>query len=182
MKSLQEIYENYKTPEGGGDKGTCHTYIPLYETLLAPYRSNTNTSLLEIGVYKGHSIRMWKEYFGGKVTGIDIKLQASFDDLIDDPQFRVIIADATQVSILDLLKDETFDIIIDDGSHQLKDQIISFNLLKSRVRSGGLYIIEDIDGIDNTADIFKNLHNNCTIIDNRHIKNRYDDVLAIYKF
>jgi hypothetical protein len=31
-------------------------------------------------------------------------------------------------------------------------------------------------------DKFKSLHDNCEIMDLRHIKGRYDDVLIIYRF
>ena len=37
-----------------------------------------------------------------------------------------------------------FDVIIDDGGHKMKQQITSFTYLLEKVRSGGLYIIEDL--------------------------------------
>lgn len=37
-----------------------------------------------------------------------------------------------------------FDIIVDDGGHTMKQQITSFTHLLGKVRSGGLYIIEDL--------------------------------------
>ena len=37
-----------------------------------------------------------------------------------------------------------FDIIIDDGGHTMKQQITSFTYLLPKVRSGGLYVIEDL--------------------------------------
>jgi hypothetical protein len=37
-----------------------------------------------------------------------------------------------------------FDIIIDDGGHTMKQQITSFIYLFPKVRSGGLYVIEDL--------------------------------------
>jgi hypothetical protein len=73
-------------------------------------------------------------------------------------------------------------VIIDDGSHLINDQIISFNILKNRMKPNGIYIIEDVNNLDSTIDTYKNLHNNIEIIDNRHIKNRIDDVLVVYKF
>ena len=50
------------------------------------------------------------------------------------------------------------------------------------MKTNGIYIIEDIQNLDSTIDRYKELHNNVEIIDNRHIKNRVDDVLVIYKF
>lgn len=37
-----------------------------------------------------------------------------------------------------------FDIIIDDGGHTMKQQITSFSVLFPHVKSGGMYIIEDL--------------------------------------
>jgi hypothetical protein len=40
---------------------------------------------------------------------------------------------------------QQFDIIIDDGGHTMNQQRISFMTLLSLVRSGGLYVIEDLE-------------------------------------
>jgi demethylmacrocin O-methyltransferase len=40
---------------------------------------------------------------------------------------------------------QQFDIIIDDGGHTMNQQRISFMNLLSLVRSGGLYVIEDLE-------------------------------------
>ena len=38
-----------------------------------------------------------------------------------------------------------FDIIIDDGSHNIKDQIISLKILYPILKKGGTYIIEELN-------------------------------------
>lgn len=181
MKTLNEIYENYKGPEGHGDKGTAHTYIDVYEELLKPYRDNG--SILEIGIYLGHSLRMWREYFKtGIVAGSDITIFPSAQDLLIDDNYKIFHWDATREDFPNELGDLKFDVIVDDGSHIIQDQIKSFNLLKHKINPGGVYVIEDVNGIDQFQNDFKSLHSNCDIIDNRHIKGRFDDVLIIYKF
>jgi hypothetical protein len=180
MKSLNEIYENYQSPEGHGDKGTAHTYINEYEKLLGPYRENS--VVLEIGICQGESLKMWNEYFiNSTVYGIDITDQY-IKDLINENKYNIIIGDATSEEILTELSDLKFDVIIDDGSHRIDDQINSFNILKDKMNPNGIYIIEDVNNIDLSIDKLTELHNNIEIIDNRHIKNRVDDVLAVYKF
>jgi fibrillarin-like rRNA methylase len=180
MKSLNEIYSKYQSPEGHGDKGTAHTYIDEYEKLLKNYRENS--TVLEIGICRGESIKMWDEYFiNSNVYGIDITDQY-IKDLIAENKYNIIIGDACSENILKHLNDLTFDVIIDDGSHLINDQINSFNVLKNKMKSNGIYIIEDVNNLDSTIDRYKELHNNVEIIDNRHIKNRIDDVLVIYKF
>jgi spermidine synthase len=180
MKSLSEIYLNYQSPEGHGDKGTTHTYIDEYERLLKDYRLGSN--VLEIGIYYGESLKMWNEYFiNSKISAVDINGDR-IKNLIDSGEYNIIISDATKIDFLDKIKDETFDVIIDDGSHLIDHHIKSFNILKDRMKPGGIYIIEDVTNLDSTVNVYKELHENIEIIDNRHIKNRFDDVLIIYKF
>ena len=181
MRTLQEIYLDYSFDEGHGDKGTAHTYIEEYDKLLTPYRNNIN--FLEVGVSHGESIQMWSEFFNDStIFGIDIT-SANIKHLLDNKEFNIIIGDATKESILELLpKDIMFDVLIDDGSHLLYHQINTFNIFKSRMKEGGIFIIEDVVNIEGVAPILSGLHTNCEIIDNRHIKDRHDDVLVIYRF
>ena len=187
MKTLSEIYIDYQFPEGHGDKGTAHTYIDEYEKLLGDRRDNI--TILEIGVRYGHSIRMWNEYFtNSNIVGIEINID-SINVIKNDTPFNentntlhIIHGNATDENILEELKDYKFDVIIDDGSHLFNDQVKSFNLLKNKMKLGGIYIIEDVDNINSKKQNFIDLHSNCKIIDNRHIKNRYDDILIVYKF
>lgn len=177
---LHEIYEKYQKPEHHGDKGTTHSYIGEYERLLKGYKNNS--TVLEIGLYDGLSLQMWAEYFvDSKVIGIDINLSPSLSNLLRE-EYNIIIGDATNDRILESIKDEMFDVIIDDGSHTLIDQLNSFELLKNKMNKGGIYIIEDVDNLDSTLSVYESVHDNIEVIDNRHIKNRFDDVLIVYRF
>ena len=56
----------------GTDKATLHRFTSFYNTLFSEKRRNVRR-FLEIGVYKGESIEMWRDYFtSAKVFGIDI--------------------------------------------------------------------------------------------------------------
>ena len=48
-------------------------YFEIYETFLHRY-ANSEVRFLEIGVFRGGSMQMWRDYFGEKATivGIDI--------------------------------------------------------------------------------------------------------------
>lgn len=180
MKTLNEIYAKYQYPDGHGDKGTAHTYIDEYEKLLRPYRNNA--TILEIGLAYGESLCMWHEYFtNSKIVGIDIQ-DNEIKPLLEDPRFDIIIADATKQEVLSHIEQYTFDVVIDDGSHALEDQVASFNILKNKMKPGGLYIIEDVFDIDSSRELFESLHSPCAVVDNRFLKNRSDDVLILYKF
>tara|TARA_R110000772_G_scaffold182578_3_gene293835 strand:+ start:149 stop:727 length:579 start_codon:yes stop_codon:yes gene_type:complete len=192
MKTLEEIYKGHSMDGkavGHGDKGTAHTYIPEYERLFTPFRDK-KINILEIGIAYGESLELWYKYFNNaKVFGADIHDIEIFSDKFypggykNDERFTIWISDATKPEFLDVIGDTKFDIIIDDGSHQLHDQIASYELLKNRMNPGGLYIIEDISNITIDAIEFEERHDgDVEIYDGRAKKNRYDDALVICKF
>jgi hypothetical protein len=182
MENLKTIYTRYMALDGDGDKGTAHSYIDVYDEVLTPYRISGN--VLEIGISLGYSIKMWREYFiNGMVAGVDVTIRPEANDLLNNDKYKIFHCDATKREFITQLNGLTFDVIIDDGSHYLHEQMQTFNLLKNSVNVGGIYIIEDIKDIDYSRRYFQDsLHDNCEIIDLRYIKNRKDDVLAIYKF
>ena len=165
---LTEIWEKYKS-----DKGTVHSYIPYYEKVLQEYK-NTENGVLEIGVSAGLSIKMWREYFSNaKLYGNDLR----FHQYVLDWGLNVNWIKGNQ-SVNDTFKDlNNLDVVIDDGSHRLKDQIKSFNILWPKLNPGGIYIIEDIRDIDGEKEHFTKLHKNVFVHDFRKLKDRSDDVI-----
>lgn len=140
LKTLSEVYEGYSYHVGGGDKGTVHDYLPTYEQHMT---RRDNVTVCEVGVWFGHSVAMWNAYFtNSTVYGLDVDLNRLQFDLPN-----LITVDATNAQAVDAaLGDLTFDYVIDDGSHRLHDQIATFEILWPRVKPGGCYFIEDIDG------------------------------------
>ena len=71
MKFINQIYQDlYKRTNDNSphncDKGTTHSYIEPYESLLANYSGKIK--LLEIGVDSGVCLLLWKEVFSkGKI-------------------------------------------------------------------------------------------------------------------
>lgn len=176
MLDLQTIYNKYTMSDCGGDKGTAHSYIDIYDRYFQNTRHNIN--LLEIGVYQGHSLKLWSEYFvDSQIIGIDIdKTLLSFPE----ENFIVYECDATsQKDINSIIPNIEFDFIIDDGSHNIYDQISSFNILFSKLKNGGIYFIEDINNLNQDYSKLIALHKNVQIFDLRHFKNRSDDVLVV---
>lgn len=183
MKLLKQIMEKWQQNHdiGHGDKNTIHSYGDIYEYLLYPYRKNSN--VLEIGLAFGESLEVWHEYFiDSKIFGIDIN-DKEIKKYLSDDRFSIYIDDATQEKCLEKFHDIQFDVIIDDASHNINDQVKTYNLFKKNLKKDGIYIIEDIDNIQNNYNIFKNLDNekNISIIDLRFNKYRYDDILVIIK-
>jgi cephalosporin hydroxylase len=121
-----------------------HHYLPLYERYFAAWR-NRPLRFLEMGVYRGGSLRMWRRYFGPEATifGIDIDPAcARFDG--QDGQVRI--GSQTDPGFLNAVIDEMggVDVILDDGSHRMNDIRVSLGALFPRLSSGGIYMIEDL--------------------------------------
>lgn len=180
-KTLKEIFAeigHFGSDIGQNDKGGTHTYLETYDKLFAPFQNGC--SFLEIGLAGGDSIKLWDEYFdNSKIVGCDLSI--IFERLQYKNEVELISCNATDAKILTELREKTFDIIIDDGSHMTQDQITTFNLLKSRMNKGAVYIIEDILALDIERSKYEGLHSNCEIIDMRD-NGRFDNALIIYKF
>ena len=64
--SLKSLIDNERT-----DKDTTHSYIDLYDKILAK-RKETAFNILEIGIYLGGSIKLWADYFTyATIYGLD---------------------------------------------------------------------------------------------------------------
>jgi hypothetical protein len=146
MKSLEEISLNYKS-----DKGNIyHGYLNIYEKYFSKYRKNLK-NFLEIGLWEGESIRMWREYFiSGNLVGADI-LDLSHMQLLNT---QIKICDQSDRTQLQNLIDSTFnefDIIIDDGGHWQHQQQITLGFMFPYLISGGIFVIEDLHTANNPS-------------------------------
>ncbi len=135
MLSLKEI--GLKYPTNKNDYG----FLDIYEKYFKDLREK-KLNILEIGVDKGDSLRLWKEYFfNSEICGIDIDKK---DFTIQD--VKIYQGDQNDKTLLDKIakKHGKFDIIIDDGSHVSKHIINSFNYLFDHLSKNGIYIVEDL--------------------------------------
>lgn len=185
--TLKELCAKYYK-NGWPDKDTVHSYIDVYEKILSPYR-HTAKNILEIGLMSGESLRMWEEYFDGKVYGIDcsetpIDGLADLRPMIAEGGHNIVIADATNEEEIEKhFGNIKWDIVIDDGSHLIEHQMQTFEIFKKRMNKDGVIILEDIQDLDNSLYLFRSLDGmfDAAIEDRRHINRRYDDVLIIIK-
>jgi hypothetical protein len=121
-----------------------HGYIPFYEQHL-PKDPNR---ILEIGVKEGASIKMWLEYFPeSEVHGLDLFIENDPIELLkwaeeNGYSHRLFLHKGNQCDweMLEQLRKHDFDIVIDDGSHNSRDQMMTFFGLFN----GKHYFIEDL--------------------------------------
>jgi len=141
---------NYYCNLHGSDKGNWfpdgNHYAHWYENWFTHIK-NTTTSICEVGVYNGSSTKAFYDYFpNAQIVGLDISDKTQYEN------------DRTTIKILDQGNSEQldnfvkecinqnlkFDIVLDDGSHDVGHQQLTFGKLFQLVKPGGIYIIEDM--------------------------------------
>jgi predicted O-methyltransferase YrrM len=119
-------------------------YFDIYNRYFAKFRGRS-PHVLEIGVYSGGSLDMWRDYFGAgaHIYGVDIEPACRAYETADT---RVFIGDQANRSFWRGLGTEglALDVVIDDGGHKPQQQIASFEELLPLIRPGGVYLCEDV--------------------------------------
>lgn len=120
-----------------------HNFCEKYDRMLAGLRLSFS-SILEIGVAYGQSLRMWCDYFPNAVIhGADIEPSfVACESYSRRIKFHVI-DQGNEEQLKSLSQFSPFDLVIDDGNHWWREQILTFKTLFPLVRSGGIYIVED---------------------------------------
>jgi hypothetical protein len=118
--------------------------LDLYERHFGAFRGKP-VRFLEIGVWQGGSLEMWRKFFGPDATiyGVDIDLACK--TRADDPnQIRIGSQDDPDFLRSVVREMGGIDIILDDGSHVGRHQWKSFRTLFPMLPEGGIYAIEDL--------------------------------------
>lgn len=120
-------------------------YLPVYE---ATIDRNRPIRMLEIGVFQGGSLRMWRAHLhpDSTIVGIDINPECKRYESADT-NVHVRIGSQADTEFLDDVTAEfgPFDVIIDDGSHMASHMIASFrHLFLGSLTDTGIYIVEDM--------------------------------------
>jgi hypothetical protein len=101
--------------------------------------------VLEVGIYSGGSLLMWRNYFGehAHIYGVDINEACR---ACEDDRTTVFIGDQADRSFWAEVKKAAplIDIVIDDGGHLPEQQLVTLEELLPHVRAGGVYFCEDI--------------------------------------
>jgi len=107
-------------------------------------------NVLEIGIFSGGSLGMWKNYFGDKchIHGVDIQPECL---AYQSDSVTVVIGDQGDRGFWKEFKAKAprLDVVIDDGSHRPEDQIVTFEELLPQLNPGGVYVCEDVHDTTN---------------------------------
>jgi hypothetical protein len=119
-------------------------YLDIYERHFAQYK-NTPVKMLEIGVFMGGSLELWRDYFGPEATLFGIDIDPECASRVSPPN-QVRIGSQADAKFLRSVVDELGapDIILDDAAHIGRLQRASFDVLFPLLKEGGLYVIEDL--------------------------------------
>lgn len=179
--ALVKLADNSRT-----DKNTLHSYLPLYDQLLLSRRECAK-NVLEVGIYQGGSIKLWKDYFKNAIVyGLDImELDRVWNVLRNDP--RIVLYTSTDAYDETFFKQNfiernlRFDFMIDDGPHTLESMKSFIKLYSQLLTNKGILIIEDVQSWDwietLKQEVPLHLKKFIKVYDLRKNKNRYDDIV-----
>jgi SAM-dependent methyltransferase len=126
-----------------------HHYLEIYDRHFSAVRERRKAAgqpvrILEIGVFHGGSLALWRKYFGPEAVVFGIDVDPRTRDFADDCQVRI--GDQSNAAFLASVVDEMggLDIVVDDGSHDSDDQVASFKALFPRLSPDGVYLCEDL--------------------------------------
>ncbi len=138
-----ELYQRFRDSR---DVHKWHHYLEIYTDRLGPLRDRP-IRMLEIGVFRGGSLEMWKGWLhpDSVIVGLDIDPGCRQYEQADRG-IHVRIGDQSDPDFLAAVVAEfgAFDVILDDGGHTTTQMITSFNhLFRDGLVEGGQYLVED---------------------------------------
>jgi 23S rRNA U2552 (ribose-2'-O)-methylase RlmE/FtsJ len=142
-KKMNDLEKYFRENKGNLIHKWMH-YFEVYDRYFSRFR-NREVTILEIGIYQGGSLQMWKDYFGpaAMIYGVDINPRCKE---LEEERVRIFIGSQEDREFLRSLKKAVprIDILIDDGGHTMKQQITTFEELYDHVDDQGVYLCEDL--------------------------------------
>jgi len=140
--------------KNGCDKAIKHHYHTVYEPEFDTLR-NEPINILEVGVFRGDSIKAWLEFFpNATIYGIDIFKRVSPNDIevLNNERVHWLKCDSTNIAVRDQIKKKwpriRFDIIIDDGLHTPDANAKTLHNLFPLLKKNGRFYVEDVWPLD----------------------------------
>lgn len=164
MKNLQVLYDknicdkNERIVENNKVIKSGHNYLPLYDELLLRKQKDA-TKVLEVGVLKGGSIKLFYDYFDkAEIYGLEIEDGSMVIEKIKhNPRIKLFFSvnayDKTIVDNLFSKKNIKFDFILDDGEHSLESMKKFIDIYLPLLKDNGILIIEDIKNLQWVAEL-----------------------------
>jgi len=147
---LDKLFVHFNCDKGSHcffdkEKIVSHNYSAFYDKYFKNIKKD-KISLLELGSHEGKGLASFFFYFpNSDLIGANINpFQMRFNSKRISELF-VDVSSSRSISSLSGYLKKNPDIIIDDASHNLKDILTAFGILFKKLKSGGCYVIEDMD-------------------------------------
>ncbi len=130
------------------DKYWVHNYTRLYDRYLSHLRDKP-IKLLEIGVFRGASLLLWRDAFPkAQIYGVDKLTNMWKKYLKGKKRVKVFVGLQEDAKFLNeqVVPAGPFDVIIDDGGHHPEQQLATYKALWPHLTEGGIYVFEDLQG------------------------------------
>jgi hypothetical protein len=147
--SPNPLWDYFQTHSDGRGIWKWEHYFDIYHRHFSRFVGQ-KVSVMEIGIYSGGSLEMWRSYFGEQshVYGVDVEPACS---VYEGDRISVLIGDQADRDFWRTVKTSVadIDIVIDDGGHTPEQQQITLEELLPHLRPGGVYVCEDVHGVSN---------------------------------
>jgi len=141
---LARYFESHQ--DGRGILKWLH-YFDIYHRYFQKFVGK-EVHVVEIGIFSGGSLDMWKEYFGPncRIYGVDIQEECK---AYEDARTKIFVGDQGDRAFWQSFKRSVprVDIVIDDGGHLPHQQMVTLEEMLPHVRPGGVFLCEDIHGV-----------------------------------
>jgi hypothetical protein len=143
---LRAYFDSHET--GRGIFKWLH-YFDAYHHHFAKFIGK-RVNIVEVGVYSGGSLDMWRDYFGANCTVYGIDVQEACK-AYEQEGVRIFIGDQADREFWRSFRSRVpdVDILIDDGGHTPEQQLVTLEEMLPHLRRGGLYVCEDVHGTNN---------------------------------
>lgn len=185
---LTSLIDQTRTDKNTWNVHTGHTYGPVYENLFSKIK-NKSKNVMEIGIDRGGSIKLWHDYFtNATVYGLDIMNENQvWSEIKNNSRIKLYTStnayDNTFIQNTFINNNIKFDMILDDGPHTLDSMIFFVKYYSQILTDDGVLVVEDVQDInwcntltENTPDELKKY---IKIHDLRNNTGRWDDILFI---
>ena len=148
-RSPNPLREYFEQHEHGRGIWKWNHYFDIYQRHFQKFVGR-EVHVLEIGIYSGGSLAMWKDYFGpeARIYGVDLEAACK---AYEDDSVRVFTGDQADRGFWKRFRAQVprLDIVIDDGGHHHEQQIVTLEETLPHLRPGGVYLCEDVLGDPN---------------------------------
>jgi len=144
MHELLNVSASYQAYMASPYKSIKHsTYFHVYDELFSRYRGK-EIVFVEIGVFGGGSLFMWRNFLGPKarIIGVDLNPEAKN---LEKHGFEIHIGSQSDEAFWSEFVGRVgrMDVVLDDGGHTYLQQIATTEMLLPHINDGGMLVVED---------------------------------------